>query len=73
MTTRPLQVLGIILVIVGVVILWRRPTYRSRQDIVTIGDVKASVEQREGIPLWIGAAAAGAGVLLVLVGSRRPG
>ena len=73
MTMRPLQVLGIVLVIVGVVILWRRPTYRSRQDILTIGDVKASMEQQEAIPLWIGAAAAGAGVLLVLVGSRRPG
>ena len=73
MTMRPLQVLGIVLVIVGVVILWLRPTYQSRQDIVTIGDVKASVEQREGIPLWIGAAVAGGGVLLVLVGSRRPG
>jgi hypothetical protein len=50
MTLRPLQVLGIVLVIPGVVMLWRRPAYRSRQDIVTIGDLKASVEQQEGIP-----------------------
>ena len=68
---RPLQVLGTVLVIAGVVILWRRPTDRSRQDVVRIGDLKASVEQQAGIPLWIGAAAAGAGVLFLVLGSRR--
>jgi hypothetical protein len=70
---RALQVLGMVLVLAGVVMLWKRPTYRSRKDVVRIGDVKASVEEETGIPLWIGAAAAGAGVALLVVGSRRRG
>lgn len=70
---RLLQVLGILLIIAGVVLLWRRPSYHARRDVVTIGELKASVEQQEGIPLWIGAALAGGGVLLLLAGNRREG
>ena len=70
---RVLQVLGVVLVIAGVVLLWKRPTFRTRQDVVEIGEFKASVEQQEGLPLWVGAAAAGAGVLLLVASSRRRG
>lgn len=68
---RLLQVLGVVLIIGGAAILWMHPTYRTRQDVVTIGDLKASVEEQEGVPLWIGAAAVGGGVVLLLAASRR--
>jgi hypothetical protein len=70
---RLLQVLGVALVIAGVVLLWKRPSYKSRQDVVTIGDLKATVEQQQGIPHWVGAAVAGGGVLLLLAGGRPRG
>jgi drug/metabolite transporter (DMT)-like permease len=68
---RILQILGVALVIAGVAVLWKRPTYPTRRDVVRIGDFKATVNQEEAVPLWIGAAGVGAGVVLLLAGARR--
>jgi len=70
---RLLQVVGVGLIVGGAALLWKHPTWRTRKDVVTIGDLKASVEQQAGIPLWIGAAAVGGGVVLLLAASRRSG
>ncbi len=67
------QLLGVILILAGVFILWRRPTYPTRHDVVKIGDFQATMDQEEAIPAWWGAAAAGAGVVLLLAGSRQQG
>ncbi len=40
---RILPVLGVVLIIGGAAILWKHPTYRTREDVVTIGDLKAMV------------------------------
>jgi hypothetical protein len=68
---RFLQALGAALVIAGAAFLYRRPNYRSRHDVVKIGDFKASMDQEQAIPLWIGVVGIGAGVVLLLLGSRR--
>ncbi len=68
---RPVQIVGLVLIVLGVFVLWRRPTYTSRQDVVRLGDFKASVDEVKAIPLGWGAAGVGAGVVLLLVGGRR--
>ena len=65
------QFLGVLLILAGVFILWKRPTYMTRQDVVRIGDFKASMDQQESVPIWWGAAGVGAGVVLLLAASRR--
>ncbi len=62
---------GVILIAAGGFLLWKRPTYSTRRDVVEIGEFKASVKQEEGIPLWIGGALLGAGVICLLVPGRR--
>lgn len=63
--------IGVALIALGVLVLWMRPTYPVRQDVLQIGDFKASVDQREPIPAWWGAASAAAGTVLLLVAARR--
>ena len=67
---RPKQIIGAILIIAGIFVLWKRPTYTDKKNVVEIGDFKASVNEREAIPSWIGYVSIGAGVILLLQRSR---
>jgi uncharacterized membrane protein len=67
------QIVGVVLILAGIFVLWKRPTYTTRQDVVEIGEFKASVDQKESLPPWVGAAGIGAGVVLLLLSSRRRG
>ncbi|HET9950410.1 MAG TPA: hypothetical protein VFS09_01320 [Candidatus Eisenbacteria bacterium] len=65
------RVLGLVLIVAGVFVLWKRPTYATRQDVVRIGDFKASVDERQAVPAWLGVGGVAAGAILLLVGDRR--
>jgi hypothetical protein len=68
---RPAVLLGIILAGLGAFILSRGLTYRSRSNVISIGDVKASVAERHTVPAWAGALAVAAGLVLIGAGVRR--
>ena len=65
------RAIGLVLIVAGVFVLWKRPTYATRQDVVRIGDFKATVDQREAVPALWGVAGVGAGTILLLVAGRR--
>jgi hypothetical protein len=67
------RILGTALILLGVYILWQRPTYSSQRNVVEIGDFKASVDEVKAIPPWWGVAGVGAGVVLLLVAGRKRG
>jgi len=69
---RLLQVFGILFIIAGVAVLWMRPSYQTRKNVVTIGEWKATMAEQTGIPLWVGVVAVGGGVALLLAANRRP-
>jgi hypothetical protein len=68
---RFVPVAGVILIAAGTFLLWKRPSYSTRRDVVEIGEFKASLQQQEGVPLWVGAAIIALGVGCLLVGGRR--
>ncbi len=68
---RPLQIVALLLIAASVFVLWKRPTYSTRQNVIELGDFKASVDERESIPVWLGAVGAGAGVVLLLAAGRK--
>jgi hypothetical protein len=68
---RPLALLGILLLAVGAFILFRGATYKSRDQVLKVGDLKASVEQKHSVPTWAGGAALVAGVVLLAAGMKR--
>jgi hypothetical protein len=56
----------------GLFVLIKAPTYSSDKSVFKIGDVEARVSQEHEIPPWLGGAALAAGVVLIVVGIRKP-
>jgi uncharacterized membrane protein len=68
------MIIGIVLIVLGVVALaYEGITYTTREKVVDIGPLHASVEKKKTIPLSpvLGGAALVGGIVLVLAGSRR--
>ena len=68
---RPQALVGIILLVIGAFILFRRMTYKSKDEVLKVGDLKASVEQKHAVPTWAGGVALVAGLVLVAGGMKR--
>jgi hypothetical protein len=71
---RPLVVVGVVLVVLGVAALaYQGITYTSREKVVELGPLKVEAARERTIPLppVAGAVAVVAGLVLVIVGGRR--
>lgn len=67
-------VLGCVLILGGGYILARGLSYTSKSDVVDLGGLRISAEERHPVPTWAGGLVAVAGLILVLSGaatSRR--
>jgi hypothetical protein len=72
---KPVTLIGIALIILGVVALvYQGITYTTRETVVDLGPLKATVDKDKKIPLppIVGVLALAAGVALVIVGARKP-
>jgi len=70
---KPITIAGIILIILGLIALaYQGITYTSKEEALKVGPIKVISEKERTIPLSpvVGAAALGAGILLVIVGVR---
>jgi hypothetical protein len=68
---RPLALLGIVLLAIGAYIVFRGISYSSKEEVLRVGDMKATVESKEAIPTWAGGLAMVAGVVLIAAGMKR--
>jgi len=71
---KPATLIGVVLIIVGVLALaYQGITYTTREKVIDIGPLKASVDKEKTIPLppILGALALAGGVVLVVVGARK--
>jgi len=71
---KPTVLLGIALIVLGVIALaYQGITYTTREKVIDVGPLKATVETQKTIPLppVLGAAALAGGIVLVIVGRRR--
>jgi uncharacterized membrane protein len=68
---RPLSIVGILLLALGAFIVFRGATYKSRDEVLKVGDLKASVEEKHAVPTWVGGVAIVAGIVLLAGGMRR--
>ncbi len=69
---RALQILGAILILGGLFVLVKSPSYSSEKSLLKVGDVEAKISQQHAIPPWAGGGAMLAGVVLIVIGARKP-
>ena len=64
---------GLVLVVVGLIVALSGPTYNDEVADFGVGGAEVSIQEREGVPAWLGWAAAGIGLVLMVTGIRgRP-
>ena len=71
---KPVVVIGIILIVLGVVALvWQGISYTTTERVVDLGPLKVDAKKERTIPLppILGVIALAGGIVLVAVGSRR--
>jgi uncharacterized membrane protein len=73
---KTITVAGIALVVLGVVaLIYQGFTYTTRETVIDLGPIHATAERERTVPLSpvLGSIAVGAGVGLILAGSRKRG
>lgn len=68
---RTLQISGLVLIVVGLWIIIRPPSYSHDETVLRFGDIEAKMQQQRSVPEWAGGLALGAGIVTVLVGFRK--
>jgi hypothetical protein len=71
---KPATLVAIVLIVLGVLALaYQGITYTTREKIVDLGPLKASVDKQKTIPLppILGAVALAGGVVLLVVANKR--
>lgn len=62
---------GIALIVAGAFVLLFGGSFTSRRDVLDVGGLTVTAEERRPISPWIGGIAVLAGVGLILTGARR--
>ena len=68
---RPLTLVGILLLALGAFVLFQGVSYKSKDEVLRVGGLKASVEERRAVPTWAGGVAIVAGIVLIAAGMKR--
>jgi hypothetical protein len=64
-------IVGALLIAGGLYILIKSPSYSQDKPVLKVGSLEATVTQQHEVPAWLGGVALAAGVVLVVVGTRR--
>ncbi len=73
---KPVTLVGVVLIVLGVLALaYQGITYTTREKVIDLGPLQASVDKKKSIPLppIVGALALAGGVVMVFIGSRKSG
>ena len=71
---KPVTLVGVVLIVLGVLALaYQGITYTTREKVIDLGPLQASVDKEKSIPLppIVGALALAGGVVMVFIGSRK--
>jgi hypothetical protein len=68
---RALQISGVLLIVIGLGMIVRPPSYSREESVFKLGDIEATMRQEHRVPGWVGGMALGAGVVLFVVGIKE--
>jgi hypothetical protein len=57
------------LVIIGAFLFFRGGSFSTREDVLKVGDLKVSTEERHTIEPWVAGAAVVGGIVLLVAGA----
>jgi hypothetical protein len=62
---------GVVLIVAGLWLIIRPPSYSHKENVLKFGDLEATVQEERPVPGWAGGLALGAGLVLVGAGFRK--
>ena len=71
---KPISILGVLLIVLGVVaLIYQGITYTSRETVIDIGPIHATTDREKTLPLSpvLGVVAVAGGVVLLVAGLRK--
>lgn len=70
---KPTVIAGIVIAGLGAYVLVKGLSYGSQSNVLNVGDLQVSAEERRMVPPWVGGVAVVGGLLLIgaAVGKRR--
>ena len=68
---RPIAIAGLVLAALGLFLLVRGVTYKSKESLLEVGEFRAEVQTRKPVPAWIGGVTLAVGVGMVVAGMKR--
>jgi hypothetical protein len=68
---RALQISGAVLIVIGLWMVIRPPSYSREERVFKLGDIEAKMQQEHPVPEWVGGMALGAGLVLLVVGTKK--
>jgi hypothetical protein len=66
---RASAIAGLVLVIIGAFLFFRGGSFSTREDLLKVGDLKVSTEERHTIEPWVAGAAVVGGIVLLVAGA----
>lgn len=68
---RILALVGVVLIGLGAFIVFRGMSVTSDRNVLKVGPLEATVEEKKQVPAWAGGAAIVGGLVLVVAGMRQ--
>ena len=70
---RPMLIAGIVLFGLGAFVFLRGGSFTSQKEVLSVGDLQITAEERQTSPPWVGGAAMVGGLVLIVAGVRKRG
>ena len=64
---KPIAIAGIVLTVIGAFVLLRGLSYGEQHNVLKVGDLKVTAEERHAVPAWAGGLAIVSGLVHVLL------
>jgi hypothetical protein len=68
---RALQIIGGLCIAIGLLIIIHPPSYSRQETVFKVGTLEATMRVQHPLPAWVGGAALGGGVVLIVLGWLR--